>query len=250
MEDKNNDIKQEELDSEREIMEPENVTREINLDELYDGAINNTVVIDPITKDEILVETKKSNRKIIGILFAVFILLILYFVNNKLDVNKKNATVEPNTSTTPVITTKKEVSKGILKCNYTSTSSSETQNATFEANYEDETLIDSTFNYTLMLIGDVSSDISESLKKEYEDLYINNVSVEGISTTFEKVDKGFAFSSKVTYKVTALDKITTQDGKTMLYVKPNSDDTLKGIQESYTNKGYSCSLLSSTKDGE
>ena len=79
MEDKNNDIKQEELDSEKEIMEPENVTREINLDELYDGAINNTVVIDPITKDEILVETKKSNRKIIGILFAVFILLILYF---------------------------------------------------------------------------------------------------------------------------------------------------------------------------
>ena len=111
MEDKNNDIKQEELDSEREIMEPENVTREINLDELYDGAINNTVVIDPITKDEILVETKKSNRKIIGILFAVFILLILYFVNNKLDVNKKNATVEPNTSTTPVITTKKKYLK-------------------------------------------------------------------------------------------------------------------------------------------
>ena len=59
MEDKNNDIKQDELDSEKEIMEPENVTREINLDELYDGAINNTVVIDPITKDEILVETKK-----------------------------------------------------------------------------------------------------------------------------------------------------------------------------------------------
>ena len=43
--------------------EPENVTREINLDELYDGAINSTVVIDPITNDEVLLRQKKGNFK-------------------------------------------------------------------------------------------------------------------------------------------------------------------------------------------
>lgn len=38
--------------------EPNNITREINLDELYDGAVNNTVVIDPVTNDEVFLPSK------------------------------------------------------------------------------------------------------------------------------------------------------------------------------------------------
>lgn len=47
------------MDNDEELIEdPENVTREINLDDLYDGAVNNTVVIDPITNNEILLADK------------------------------------------------------------------------------------------------------------------------------------------------------------------------------------------------
>ncbi len=46
------DSEEEVLDNDEELIEdPENVTREINLDDLYDGSVNNTVVIDPITNN-------------------------------------------------------------------------------------------------------------------------------------------------------------------------------------------------------
>ena len=53
--------------------EPYNVTREINLDELYDGAINNTVVIDPVTNDEVLMTSKKTNYTFIGVLLSILV---------------------------------------------------------------------------------------------------------------------------------------------------------------------------------
>ena len=58
----NKNIEENEIDIIEEIAEDEKdnidedpgyVTREINLDDLYDGAVNNTVVIDPITNNEI-----------------------------------------------------------------------------------------------------------------------------------------------------------------------------------------------------
>ena len=76
------DSEEEVLDNDEELIEdPENVTREINLDDLYDGAVNNTVVIDPITNNEILLADKKHNYTIVGIIVAVIILLVLYYVN-------------------------------------------------------------------------------------------------------------------------------------------------------------------------
>ena len=66
----NKNIEENEIDIIEEIAEDEKdnidedpgyVTREINLDDLYDGAVNNTVVIDPITNNEILMRSKKPN---------------------------------------------------------------------------------------------------------------------------------------------------------------------------------------------
>ena len=57
MEEKNNKEKLEEtVDIDKKDINEDsnienNVTREINLDELYDGAINNTVIIDPVSKE-------------------------------------------------------------------------------------------------------------------------------------------------------------------------------------------------------
>ena len=42
---KTDSIKEEEIKDEKAKKEEDNITREINLDELYDGAINNTVII-------------------------------------------------------------------------------------------------------------------------------------------------------------------------------------------------------------
>ena len=85
LEEENEAKKNDFLDLDEEVKdEPEYVTREINLDDLYDGAINNTVVIDPITKDEVLMtKDRRPNYAIIGIIIAILALLILYWVNNK-----------------------------------------------------------------------------------------------------------------------------------------------------------------------
>lgn len=69
--------------------EPDNITREINLDELYDGAINNTVVIDPVTHDEVLMASRKPNYTFLGVLLSILILLIFYYISNKTEIGKE-----------------------------------------------------------------------------------------------------------------------------------------------------------------
>ena len=84
---KTDSIKEEEIKDEKAKKEEDNITREINLDELYDGAINNTVIIDPVSKDEILELNKKSNKMLIIIILVTIILLVLYYVNSNFDLN-------------------------------------------------------------------------------------------------------------------------------------------------------------------
>lgn len=247
MEDKKKDILDDkdienEESSDINTIEKESVTREINLDELYDGAINNTVVIDPITKDEVLLETKKSNGKILGIIFAILVLLLLYFVNNKMNINNDEPNVAPVSTTTTTI--KEEYKTGSLDCTYSSSSSSETQNATFTALYENDKILSSEFNFNVVLLTDTASENVLELKGEYENFFINNSSVSGGNVSFEKDDKGFNFKFKIDYDKFSFEKISYEDGKTKLYALPSSNDTLESVKLVYTNKGYECSIIS------
>lgn len=222
--------------------EPESVTREINLDELYDGAINSTVVIDPVTNDEILLRQKKSNVKYFIIILLILMFLILYFINNKMGVL---VTAEDKKTTTKKIITTTTVKnmKGVLNCTYSSKSDTDNQTLKFTANYENNKIIDSIFDYAVVTSSDTVSDVIKNLMDQYEEFYINNASVTGNVVSFEKNNKGFTFNVKSDYSTLKFEDIKLNDGKTVLYVKPNNNDTVDNIKEAYINKGFTCNIL-------
>lgn len=224
--------------------EPENVTREINLDELYDGAINSTVVIDPITNDEVLLRQKKGNFKYIIIMLIILIFLMLYYINNKMSIGitaqeKKNKTTSKKLVTTTTIRNM----KGTLNCTYSSKSDTDNQTLTYTANYENNKIIDSKFDYVVVSSGESVTDIIKNLMDQYEEFYINNASVTGNNVSFEKNDKGFTFTLKSDYSMLKFEDIKLIDGKTVLYVKPNINDTVDSIKEAYINKGFTCNVI-------
>lgn len=224
--------------------EPENVTREINLDELYDGAINSTVVIDPITNDEVLLRQKKGNFKYVIIILIILIFLMLYYINNKMSIgitaqDKKDKTTSKKVVTTTTI----KNMKGTLSCTYSSKSDTDNQTLTYTANYENNKIIDSNFDYVVVSSGENVSDVIKNLMDQYEEFYINNVSVTGNNVSFEKNDKGFTFTVKSDYSVLKFEDIKLVDGKTVLYVKPDSKDTVDSVKEAYINKGFTCNMI-------
>ena len=228
----------------RGVVNETDLTREINLDELYDGAVNNTTIIDPITNNEVLLQNKKPNYPLIGAAFAILILLVLYYINNKTDLTNKTPEVMPNTTsnTSVVTTTSASDYSGVLNCSYDSKSDSETQNITYVLNYENNKLLDSEFTYVVTSNIDASSATLEDLKNQYETLYINNGSLINNKITFEKSEKGFTFVSKVDYKISDFSETKIEEGKTIMYVKPILEDTYENLKEKYEKNGFSCTL--------
>lgn len=238
------DIDEEILDDKTDPVkpEPEYVTREINLDDLYDGAVNNTVVIDPITNKEILLQDKKPNYTLLGIFLAVLALLVLYYVNNKSDFGKTTTEVEPKTTTTTKAPVVEENVSGTLTCTYSIKSDAESQNITYTANYENEKLLNSKFNYVVTLITESPSAIVEDLKTQYENFFINNASVKGNNVSYEKDDKGFTFNVETDYLKEGYDGLIITENQTILFVKPGNTDTIESMQKAYSDKGFSCAL--------
>ncbi len=228
--------------------EPEYVTREINLDDLYDGAINNTIVIDPVTNNEVLLSNKKPNYTIIGVIIAIIILLVLYYVNNKSDLGRTTKNVAPKTTAAKNITEATKNETGTLTCTYSSKSDAENQSVTFVANYENYNITTTNFNYVVMSNIDNLSAVVEDLRTQYENFFINNASVEGSNISYEKNDKGFTFNVETDYKKADFAGIITSDGQTILYVKPSNDDSVKSLQNAYVEKGFSCNLTNSLNE--
>ena len=231
------------LDLDEEVKdEPEYVTREINLDDLYDGAINNTVVIDPITKDEVLMtKDRRPNYAIIGIIIAILALLILYWVNNKSDLGRTTKDVAPKTTTT----TREDTidnTKGTLTCSYESKSDAELQTVTYTANYEKNTVGKSEFNFVAQSLTDSESAVVSDLKTQYENFFINNAAIQGNRVTFDKNSKGFTFNVETNYKKQGFDGLILADNQTILFVKPQTNDTIDSLKNAYTDKGFKCSI--------
>ena len=236
------------MDNDEELIEdPENVTREINLDDLYDGAVNNTVVIDPITNNEILLADKKHNYTIVGIIVAVIILLVLYYVNNKSDLGRTTKDVEPKV-TTKVIEETEDNTKGTLTCNYEAKSDAESQTVTYTANYEKNMVSKSEFNFVAQLLTDNESAVVSDLKTQYENFFINNAAAVGNRVTFDKNSKGFTFNVETNYKKQGFDGLTLNDNQTILFVKPQTTDTIDSLKDAYTNKGFKCSITNNNEE--
>lgn len=237
------------LNEERDKLDKDGVTREINLDELYDGAVNNTVVIDPITNDEILLPPKKTNYTLLGVILAISVLLILYYVSNKTEIGGTTKDVTPKTTTLSINKTEPiENGNGTLTCNYSSKSDAETQTVTFIANYENNNLTNSNFNYVVVSNLGSTSAVIEDLKNQYENFYINNVAVAGNNVSYEKNDNGFTFNAETNYQTDGFDNVVITEGQTILYVMPSKTDTYDSLRKAYEDKGFSCVI--STKLGD
>lgn len=254
---KNDETEEKEIETGEEILdeltddlddEPNYVTREINLDDLYDGAINNTVVIDPITNNEVLLSNKKPNYTIIGVVVAIVVLLLLYYVNNKSDIGRTTKDVEPKTTTSTKITNESNDENGVLTCNYSSKSEAETQTVTFVANYENANITTTNFNFVVISNGETESAIVTDLKTQYENFFINNASLTSSNVSFEKNEKGFTFNVETDYKKTDFDDMNVVEGQTILYVKPGATDTIDSLKNTYTDKGFSCVLTNNTNE--
>lgn len=227
---------------------PEDLTREINLDDLYDGAINNTVVIDPVTNNELLLNEKKPNFALIGLLLAILVLLGLYYINNKTDLGASVKNVAPKTTvttTTAFVNKTEQVKKknGKLVCKYSSHSDSDTQDATYTLNVTEDFISDSNFNYVVTSKSETTTAVVEDLTKQYENFYINNASLSGNSVMFEKTEKSFTFNVDTKYETAEFDKIIITEEQAVLYVKPTKEDTYEGLLNSYTNKGFTCNFV-------
>ncbi len=225
--------------------EPYNVTREINLDELYDGAINNTVVIDPVTNDEVLMTSKKTNYTFIGVLLSILVLLGLYYINNKSEIGKENKEIKPNTTVSKPDTNQEK--SGILTCNYSLKSDAESQTVTYNLYYNNEKLLNSEFNYVVVSNLDESGEMVNDLTSMYESFYINNSNSSANNITFEKNEKGFSFNVKTDYTKNNIE-LNKDDSENMLYVMPTISDTYSSLNEAYTNKGFTCTLTSNDKE--
>lgn len=236
------------LEDEEEIKdEPEYVTREINLDDLYDGAVNNTVVIDPITNNEVLMSNKKPNYTILGVILAVIILLVLYYVNNKTNLGNTTKDVEPKTTTTTKDSNLNNVD-GTLTCTYQSKSDAESQDVTYTANYENSKIQNSNFKYVVVSNTDNQSAIIEDLKSQYETFFINNATTAGNVVSYEKNSKGFTFNVETNYQKSGFDSLVITENQTILFVKPQKTDTIESLQKAYTDKGFNCTLTNNRSE--
>lgn len=169
-------------------------------------------------------------------------MLVLYYVNNKTDFGGTTKDVEPKTTSSSSVINSNENKTGTLTCTYNSKSDAETQTVTFVANYENNVLKNSNFNYVVVANLENTSAVIEDLKNQYENFYINNAAVVGSNTTFEKNDKGFTFNSETNYDSFDFDKLVVNEGQTILYVKPQKTDTYESLQETYVSKGFNCTL--------
>lgn len=219
-----------------------NVTQEINLDDLYDGAVNNTMVIDPVTKEEIILPKQKRNSLFIIIVLLVIIFLGLYYFINKTSFMSPKANVAPVTTTVP-ITTNEVKTSGVYSCAYESKSDAETQKINSLISYEADKIKSVDFTYSVISTGEVKSAVSEDLTKQYETFYTSNTNLTGNEMSFLKDDSGFTFNVKTDYDIIDFNLISMTEGQTVMYVKPNKDDTIETVKQNYESKGFNCTLV-------
>ena len=141
---------------------------------------------------------------------------------------------------------KKEGKSGELTCNYLSKSDAESQTVTYNLRYENEKLLYSEFNYVVVSNLENTSEVVNDLINKYENFYINNSSNTANNITFEKNEKGFTFNVKTDYTKNNIE-LNEAGSETILYVSPSPSDTYLSLSDSYTNKGFTCSLTTNDK---
>ena len=228
---------------EENLNQEDDMTREINLDDLYDGAINNTMILDPVTKNEVIMENNKRNYTLISILVCALILLVLYYVITKSSLSNEEAKVEPSTTKVPVITSKNNSN---LVCNYNDKNENYSLTASLEVNFIEDKISYNKLSLNGLLISDIPTEDYNNIITAYEELFTLNSDNTFNKLSFIKEDKSFSFSSELNFDEEYLSLVNT-DKKYSFYKEYTQEDTINSIKDSYTDLGYTC-LITEGKD--
>ena len=239
--------------------EEKNETKEINLSELYDGKVNDTLVIDPVTKEETFLEPKKNNFILI-ILLVMIVSLGCYYVYNKTNLLASITELKQNTTTTYQVaittstiptTTNSIVDKksGRLNCLYENKNDNETINSNIEINYE-ENLVSLTKFKLDVTSNKTDLNTSTTLENDYQNFYIKNSSLYLDKINYTKNESSFSLLIDTDYSIIKFDDIVFEENKSYLYLKPVKDETYEDIKLKYETIGYICNYVISEGNHE
>ena len=63
-----------------------------------------------------------------------------------------------------------------------------------------------------------------------------------------KTVKVLLFNVETNYKKQGFDGLTLTDNQTILFVRPQTTDTIDSLKGAYTNKGFKCSITNNNEE--
>ncbi|HOZ54223.1 MAG TPA: hypothetical protein PKY25_02730 [Bacilli bacterium] len=218
----------------------------VNLDELYDGKINQTVIIDPVSKNEVIIKDKKPHFPFFAILAAIIVLLI-YFTYNKVDyigIISKYSNMIFNKRTTTITTTKKKV-ESTLTCTYTSLYNGINISNNIEIKSEDNVIITNSQDYSYTLTNDTNQLKYNEFITFFDSVYQKLNGITGINVEYNKEAKVFSFELDCFYDVadfTLLGTPYTNEVEYKTNLTMSKSDNINTIRNEYNAMGYICSI--------
>ena len=232
--------------------EEKNETKEINLSELYDGKVNDTLVIDPVTKEETFLEPKRNNLFIV-VLLIMIVSLGCYYVYNKTNLLASITEIKQSTTTTllrpttttiiPTTTNPVVIKKsGVLNCLYGNKNDNETINSNVEINYEEDLVTLTKFKLDVTS-NKIDLNTTTILENDYENFYIKYSSLFLDKINYVKNENNFSLLIDTDYSLIDFNNIAFDENKSYLYLKPVKDETYEDIKLKYETAGYACNFL-------
>lgn len=219
---------------------------EVNLDELYDGKINQTVIIDPISNSEVIIKDKKPHFPFFALLGAIIVLLI-FFTYKKVDYiaifNKYKNQIFNDTTT--IITTTKSKVENTLTCTYTSLYNGININNNIEVKAEDNVITTNSQSYSYTLVNDTNQLKYNEFISFFDTVYEKLNGTTGVNIEYNKEAKIFTFKLDCFYDIsdfTLLKDTYTNESEYKTNLTMVKTDTINSIREKYNAMGYTCSL--------
>lgn len=219
---------------------------EVNLDELYDGKINQTVIIDPVSNNEVIIKDKKPHFPFFALLGAIIVLLI-FFTYKQVDyiaIFNKYKNQIFNSTTTTVTTTKGKV-ENTLTCTYTSLYNGININNTVDVKAEDNVITTNSQDYSYTLVNDANQLKYNEFISFFDAVYEKLNGITGVNIEYNKEAKIFSFKLDCFYDIsdfTILKDIYTNELEYKTNLTMVKTDTINSIREKYNAMGYTCSL--------
>ncbi len=230
----------------KEIEEPA-----INVDEIYDGKLNQTIIIDPVSQKEVIVKnTRKPHIPFFSLILAILVLFI-FFTYKKIDyielinkytneiLNKKDKEVTTKKATT----IKSEIRT--LSCTYQALYNGITINNTISIKETDDVITTNSHTYNYTLSDQTFINNYNTFLTYFDSIYEKLNNTRGLNVDYNKVTNGFSLKVVGFYDI--LDFGTTSatyenENEYKSSLTMIKTDTIDSLKLKYETIGYTCNL--------